>query len=597
MDNTKSKSSFKAKIQKLGTNLSSMVMPNIAAIIAWGLITALFMKSGWIPVAKIAELITPMLNYLLPLLIAYCGGRLVYEERGAVVGAIAVMGVIVGADIPMFLGAMIMGPLGGWCMKKFDQLFQEKIRSGFEMIYNNFSAGIIGMLLAILGTYIVNPLVTAGSNFMAKGVDWIISIHMLPLANIFIEPAKILFLNNAIGNGILVPLGVQQAATAGKSVLFLLESNPGPGLGILLAYMFFGKGSSKASAPGAAIIQFFGGIHEIYFPYVLMKPALILAAIAGGVSGTFTFQLLGGGLKAAASPGSIIAILLMTAKGAYFGVIAGVLVAAVVSFVIAAIILKADKSEDDDSFAEKQAQMQEMKAESKGQSVMSAQAAQTSVESYRDVKKIIFACDAGMGSSAMGASLLRDKVKKAGIENISVTNTAVNKLQDEQGLLVITQEELAERAAERTPSAMHVAVDNFLSSPRYDEIVANLKALTQIDSQSATEEQPKNQNSTDNVDNIDVSKVKEVTYVRHDQHVGTATMAVASLQALMHKAQKTTKVTATAIDDIQDDASYLVVATPEAAKNLRLRYTNLQVLVVDNLLTSDQYPALVDKLN
>lgn len=586
--------SLKAKIQKLGTNLSSMVMPNIAAIIAWGLITAMFMASGWFPNAKIALLITPMLNYLLPLLIAYVGGRLVYDERGAVVGAIAVMGVIVGAKIPMFLGAMIMGPLGGWCIKKFDELFQDKVKSGFEMIYNNFSSGIIGMLLAIFGTYIVNPVVVAGSNFMSKGVDWIISIHMLPLANIFIEPAKVLFLNNAIGNGILVPLGIQQAASSGKSVLFLLESNPGPGLGILLAFMFFGKGSAKGSAPGAAIIQFFGGIHEIYFPYILMKPALIFAAIAGGVSGTFTFQLLGGGLKAAASPGSIIAIALMTAKGAYLGTFGGVLVAAIVSFIVASFILKADKSMDDVDLDAKQAEMQRMKDESKG--MPTAADAQQSVESYRDVKKVIFACDAGMGSSAMGASLLRDKVKKAGIADISVTNTAINRLQDEQGLLVITQAELAERAAQKTPNAMHVAVDNFLSSPKYDEVIANLKALTQISSEEATTPVQKTTATVTTANDVDFAKVTEVNFISHDQHKGTATMATELLKERLDKAGKKVTVKNVAINDLADNDAHLVVATQQAAKNLRLRYTNVQIVVVDDLLTSQQYDEIVSKL-
>ncbi|MCP0887454.1 PTS mannitol transporter subunit IICBA [Ligilactobacillus sp. WILCCON 0076] len=586
--------SLKAKIQKLGTNLSSMVMPNIAAIIAWGLITAMFMASGWFPNAKIALLITPMLNYLLPLLIAYVGGRLVYDERGAVVGAIAVMGVIVGAKIPMFLGAMIMGPLGGWCIKKFDELFQDKVKSGFEMIYNNFSSGIIGMLLAIFGTYIVNPLVVAGSNFMSKGVDWIISIHMLPLANIFIEPAKVLFLNNAIGNGILVPLGIQQAASSGKSVLFLLESNPGPGLGILLAFMFFGKGSAKGSAPGAAIIQFFGGIHEIYFPYILMKPALIFAAIAGGVSGTFTFQLLGGGLKAAASPGSIIAIALMTAKGAYLGTFGGVLVAAIVSFIVASFILKADKSMDDVDLDAKQAEMQRMKDESKG--MPTAAAAQQSVESYKDVKKVIFACDAGMGSSAMGASLLRDKVKKAGIADISVTNTAINRLQDEQGLLVITQAELAERAAQKTPNAMHVAVDNFLSSPKYDEVIANLKALTQISSEEATTPVQKTTATVTTANDVDFAKVTEVNFISHDQHKGTATMATELLKERLDKAGKKVTVKNVTINDLADNDAHLVVATQQAAKNLRLRYTNVQIVVVDDLLTSQQYDEIVSKL-
>lgn len=601
MQDTQKKTSLKARVQKLGTALSSMVMPNIAAIIAWGLITAIFMAQGWFPNAQIAKLIDPMLHYLLPLLIGYVGGRMVYDERGAVVGAISTMGVIVGAKIPMFLGAMIMGPLGGYAIKKFDQLFQEKIKSGFEMIYNNFSSGILGMLLAILGTYIVNPLVVGGSNLMSKGVDFIISIHMLPLANIFIEPAKVLFLNNAIGNGILVPLGIQQTAQTGKSVLFLLESNPGPGLGILLAFMLFGKGSAKGSAPGAAIIQFFGGIHEIYFPYILMKPSLILAAIAGGVSGTFTFQIFGAGLKAAASPGSIIAILLMTAKGAYFGVIAGVVVACIVSFLIASVILKADKSTPDDSDLEaKQAQMQAMKAESKGQTLESkemptSQAAENSVESYASVKKIIFACDAGMGSSAMGASLLRDKVRKAGFKDLSVTNTAVNRLQDEQGLLVVTQAELAERAAQRTPNAMHVAVDNFLSSPKYDEIVANLKAVTQVTGNAAvTKATPKAQ--TPNIDHVDFAEVKTVNFIRHDQHMGTATMATSLFKELMNKANKTTPVKAVKISDFDDNKENLVIVTPAAAKNLAVRYSNIQVVVVKDLLKDEKLQEVVSKL-
>ena len=222
-------------------------------------------------------------------------------------------------------------------------------------------------------------------------------------------------MNNAIGNGVLVPLGIQQAAKVGKSVLFLMESNPGPGLGILLACSIFGKGSAKSSAPGAMIVHFLGGVHEIYFPYVLMKPILILAAMAGGITGTFLFSILGGGLTAAASPGSIIAILLVSAKDAYFGNIVGVLGSAIVSFVVAAVIYKMDKSDYGD-LAAAQGQMAAMKAESKGLTEEEAGAsAVETVESYKDVQRIIFACDAGMGSSAMGASLLRDKVRKAGL--------------------------------------------------------------------------------------------------------------------------------------------------------------------------------------
>ncbi|AUJ32089.1 MAG: PTS mannitol transporter subunit IICBA [Liquorilactobacillus nagelii] len=590
------KSPLKTKVQKFGTSLSSMIMPNISSLIAWGLITAIFMAAGWWPNAKIATLIDPMKLYLIPLLIAYVGGRMVYDERGAVVGAIAVMGVIVGSNIPMFLGAMIMGPLGGWCMKKFDQVFKDKVKTGFEMLYDNFSSGIMGMILAIFGLFIVNPLVIAGNNLISKGVDWIISIHMLPLANIFIEPAKILFLNNAVGNGILVPLGIQQSASAGKSILFLLEADPGPGLGILLAFMIFGKGMAKASAPGAAIIQFFGGIHEIYFPYVLMKPALILAVIAGGVSGTFTFSLLGTGLKAAASPGSIIAVLLMTPKGNYLQILTGVAVAAVVSFVIASLILKADKSATGDLSAN-QAKMEQMKASSKGKDVPSAQAATQSVKAYKDVKRIIFACDAGMGSSAMGASLLRDKVKKAGINNIPVTNTAISRLKDEDGLLVVTQEELADRAQQKTPSAMHIAVDNFLSSSKYDEIVLNLKTLSQIDPQATKEEiSSKDAKSSDQVSQLNYSAIKEVDFIHHDQHVGSATMATSLFKDRLKKAGKHVAVENMEIDDLDDSQEHLVIVTKEAEKNLKLRYTEIQVVSVDNLLEAKEYDYIVEHL-
>lgn len=582
METGKQKTSLKAKVQKLGTALSGMVMPNIAAIIAWGLITAIFMEKGWFPNKQIAELIDPMLDYLLPLLIGYVGGRMVDEERGAIVGAIATMGVVVGSDVPMFLGAMIMGPLGGYCIKKLDELFQAKIRSGFEMIYNNFSSGIMGMLLAILGVYIVNPIVSSGSHLMSQGVDWIISIHMLPLANIFIEPAKVLFLNNAIGNGILVPLGIQQAASAGKSVLFLLESNPGPGLGVLLAFMFFGKGNAKASAPGAVVIQFIGGIHEIYFPYILMKPALFLAVIAGGVTGTFTFQLFGAGLRAAASPGSIIAIMMMTAQGSYLGVLAGIASAAIVSFIIAAIILKADrKSEGDDEFAAKQREMKQMKAESKGQATET-----TDLTDYANVKKIIFACDAGMGSSAMGASLLRDKVKKAGLNEISVTNTAVSRLKDEPNLLVVTQEELAERAAQKTPHAVHIQVGNFLNSPKYDEIIAKLKTSTYLEPETNSPE-------TKAKPELELDQVEEIDFIRHDQNRGTSTMAVSLLKDKLHEQGKNIPVKAVRLADIKDDHHHLVIVTKEAQKNLEVRYTNVQVLVVSDLLDLD---ALLEKL-
>ncbi|MGJ3206489.1 PTS mannitol transporter subunit IICB [Geobacillus thermoleovorans] len=475
---TGNETGFRVKIQRFGGYLSGMIMPNIGAFIAWGLITALFIPTGWLPNETFAKLVGPMITYLLPLLIGYMGGKMIYDVRGGVVGATATMGVIVGSDIPMFLGAMIMGPLGGYVIKKVDGLFQGKVKQGFEMLVNNFSAGIVGGLLTLLAFKGVGPVVTAISKTLAAGVEKIIDWHLLPLANIFIEPGKVLFLNNAINHGILSPLGVEQAAKTGKSILFLLETNPGPGLGILLAYWLFGKGMAKQSAPGAVIIHFLGGIHEIYFPYILMRPILILAAMAGGVSGVFTFTILNAGLVAVPSPGSIFALLAMTPKGNYFGVLAGVFVAAAVSFLVASIFLKAAKqSEEEEELTKATEKMEQLKGKKSqvAAALQQKEAASATVAQAVPgrVKKIVFACDAGMGSSAMGASILRNKVQKAGLD-IEVTNTAINQLPADADI-VVTHQNLTDRAKAKLPNAYHVSVENFLNSPKYDELIEQLK--------------------------------------------------------------------------------------------------------------------------
>ncbi len=484
---TSPRSGLRVRVQKLGTSLSNMVMPNIGAFIAWGLITALFIEQGWLQaifsglrdpdgwVAKIggwgsydgAGIVGPMITYLLPVLIGYTGGRMIHGNRGAVVGAIATMGVVAGADVPMFMGAMIMGPLGGWAMKKLDALWDGKIRPGFEMLVDNFSAGILGMLLAIFGFFGIGPIVSSFTRGAGNAVDFLVNNDLLPLTSILIEPAKVLFLNNAINHGVLTPLGTTQALETGKSILFLLETNPGPGLGILLAYMLFGRGVARASAPGAAIIQFFGGIHEIYFPYVLMKPKLIIATILGGMTGVFINVLFGSGLRAPAAPGSIIAIYAQTASGSFLGVTLAVLGATAVSFAVAALLLKTDRASDEPDLAAATAEMEALKGRksSVAAALVSAQGG-----SAGPIHSIVFACDAGMGSSAMGASVLRKKVKSAGFGNVAVTNQSIANLTDTYGL-VVTHRDLTERAKLKTPTAIHVSVDDFMNSPRYDEIV------------------------------------------------------------------------------------------------------------------------------
>ncbi|QCP00362.1 PTS mannitol transporter subunit IICBA [Arthrobacter sp. 24S4-2] len=475
----KPRTSMRVHVQKFGTFLSGMIMPNIGAFIAWGFVTALFIPAGITPNTELAKLVGPMITFLLPLLIGYTGGRMVYGVRGGVVGAVATMGVIVGTDIPMFIGAMIMGPLTAWILQKIESLWENKVKPGFEMLIDNFTAGIVAAVMAIFGMLVIGPVVKAFSNGASAVVEFLVHNGLLPFTSIFIEPAKVLFLNNAVNHGILTPLGTEQALTQGKSILFLLEANPGPGVGILLAYMIFGKGMAKASAPGAALIQFVGGIHEIYFPFVLMKPIIILAAIGGGMTGIFTLVLTGAGLRSPAAPGSILAVFAATASDSYFGVALSVLLAATVSFLIASVILKSSKTPvgetEEDSLSAATSRMEAMKGKKSSVSSLLTGAGATTAVMAGPVRNIVFACDAGMGSSAMGASVLRNKIKAAGFPDVKVTNSAIANLSDTYDV-VITHQDLTERAKPATASAVHVSVDNFMNSPRYDEIVELVKS-------------------------------------------------------------------------------------------------------------------------
>ena len=500
---TTGKTSVRIHVQKFGTFLSGMIMPNIPAFIAWGFITAFFIQTGWTPVGGIGGfgndssgnpnigLVGPMITYMLPLLIANQGGRMVYQVRGGVVAVVATMGVIVSSpDQPMFLGAMIMGPLAAWVMKHTDRLWHGRVKPGFEMLVDNFSAGIVAAAVAVVGYFAFGPVVDRISLSLGHGVNFLVDHGLLPLASLIIEPAKVLFLNNAVNHGVLTPLGIQQASQQGKSILFLLEANPGPGLGVLLAYSIFGTGVAKNTAPAAAIIQFFGGIHEIYFPYVLMKPILLLGTIAGGMVGIFTLTVFHAGLRAPAAPGSIIAVLAQTPTNSFVGVILSVVLAATTSFLICSVLLKTGRQGEvnAEEMAAATASMEAMKGKKSSVSGMltgdgaegqaEGASAGTATATRRPIQSIVFACDAGMGSSAMGASVLRNKIKKAGFDDVTVTNLAIANLKDDIDL-VVTHQDLTARAETMSPSAQHVSVDNFMNSPRYDEIVEELKRTNQ----------------------------------------------------------------------------------------------------------------------
>ena len=460
---------MKNALQRFGKFLSAMVMPNIGAFIAWGFITALFIPDGWLPNEQLASIQPYMLTYLLPILIAYTGGKMVGGARGGVIGAIAVVGCIAGVGgtdgQPMLMGAMVMGPFAGWIIKKFDQFMETRMPAGFEMLINNFSVGIIGMLIAIFGYYVIGPFMTAILAILTAGVDVLIKHHLLPLAAIFIEPAKVLFLNNAINHGIFTPIGAEQVKTAGQSIMYMLEADPGPGLGVLLAYWMFAKDkATKDSAPGAIIIHFLGGIHEIYFPYVLMNPIVIIGPIVGNICAITWFSLTGCGLKGPASPGSIIAFLAMAPKNKMLLIIIGVAIATAVSFVISSVIIRATSTSA--SIEDAQDQMADMKAQSKGTATVTDAAS---------VKMIIFACDAGMGSSAMGATKFRNRIKAAR-PDIVVKNTSVDNIPAECDIAVV-QTTLADRAKASAPQAQLVTIGNFLNDPALDQLYLQVTTL------------------------------------------------------------------------------------------------------------------------
>ncbi|QNN53584.1 PTS mannitol transporter subunit IICB [Nocardioides mesophilus] len=456
-----------------------MVIPNVGAFIAWGLLTALFIPTGWLPNEDLAAPVGPIITYLLPLLLAYTGGRLVYGHRGGVAGALGTIGLIVGAEIPMFLGAMVMGPLSAWLIKKIDEAIQHRIRSGFEMVVNNFTLGFLGLGLIIAAYKAIGPLIGAINDVLLQAINALVDTGALPLLSLLNEPAKVLFLNNVIDQGIYYPLGLQAAAEDGKSIFFMVASNPGPGLGLLVAFWLFGQNRViRDSAPGAIIIHFLGGIHEIYFPYVLMKPLTIVGMIAGGMSGIATFMLFDVGLTAGPSPGSIFSYLILTPKGDHIGVIAGVLVAALVSFLVTSVILKASRDPEGsaDDLELQTERSQAMKAE--GRAVLAgavggSDGGRNASADRLQVRSIVFACDAGMGSSAMGASAFRKKLERAGREDVTVVHAAIEAIPDDTDLVVV-HENLAARAAGARPHVEIVTIKNFLGDPALDRLEHDL---------------------------------------------------------------------------------------------------------------------------
>ncbi|WP_455629719.1 PTS transporter subunit EIIC [Megamonas funiformis] len=471
---------YRLTVQKFGGFLAGMVLPNIGAFIAWGLLTALFLDSGWLPNKELATLIKPILQYMLPLIIAYTGGKMVYGQRGSVAGVVAASGAIFGTELPMFMGAMILGPLGGMAIKYVDKLLENHIPTGFEMLVNNFSIGILGVGTIVCSFYIIGPSVQWLTQLANAQVDAIIASGAMPLLAVIIEPAKVLFLNNAIDQGIFVPLGAAEILEkGGKTIYYMLVSSPAPGAGVLLAYWFFGKGESKEAAPSTLLIQFIGGIHEVYFPYVLMNPLMFLAVIAGGIAQIFVWVLLKAGLAGYPHPGSVISFIIMLPKEGAISVLIGLLAGIIASCVVASLILRFTKMSNNediklsDDFSKMLGINTDKSDKVKVQNTTIKEKKENLSYKTNEIDKIIFACDAGVGSSVMGSSILKKKIKNAGY-NIEVTHSAVDQVPNDTKVIV-TQQNLEMRARVAAPNAVIYTVKNFINDPTYEKLLKDLK--------------------------------------------------------------------------------------------------------------------------
>lgn len=468
---------IKAKVQKMGGFLSGMVMPNIGALIAWGIVTALFLETGYFPNEKLAELISPTLTYLIPILFGYTGGYNVYGRRGAVAGTVATIGVVVGADVTMMIGGMIMGPLGAWIIKQVDKALDGHVKPGMEMLVDNFSMGIVGAIMMIAGYAIVTPIFAGITNILTVGVNFMISHNILPFTEVFVVPGQVLFLNNAINHGIFTPLAIEQASETGKSILYLVEANGGMWAGLVLAFAVFGKGMAKKSAPGAAIIQIIGGIGEVSFPYALIKPITILGPILGGIAALFWFQIMDGGAVAAVSPGSLIALIIMSPKGKVFVNVGGYAIATAVSFVVTAFFLKRDKTPDDEEQEVQGIDMSQFVESHSAPGEEKEQAAPSAANAEkRKIEKIAFACDAGMGSSAMGASMLKTQLNKAGLY-LDVSHVSIHQIPEDIDV-VVTNTNLLEAAKKEAPAGIPIIeIKEFLNADEHKAIVQQIKNM------------------------------------------------------------------------------------------------------------------------
>ena len=549
-------------LRRFGHRLSGMIMPNLSIFIAWSLLSLVAgYTTGNLRLA-LSEVETIMIRVVLPILIGFTGGKMFEEQRGGVVAAIATVGVIVSTAVPQLFGAMFIGPLAGYTFAKIEQILLPKVKEGYEMLTKNFLAGIVGGLLCCFGILVVAPAVESASFWLYQFSSWLIEANLLPLVHVFLEPLKVLFFNNAINHGLLTPLGLEGASQTGQSILFLLETNPGPGVGVLVAFLLFGPVGQRKTAGGATMIQLIGGIHEIYFPFVLMDPRLFLAVIAGGMSGTLVFQIFNVGLSAPASPGSLVAILANAPTEARLAVFSGIFVSFLCSFAIASLLLKRQRGIEPVS-------MIKMKEKEEDQ-------VETVTPNYQ---QILFVCDAGMGSSAMGASLLSRQLKAVDLE-IPVTYQSVHQMKWQPKTLVVIQAELKQLAQKYVPEKDMVSVQNFLEiKSYYPQVLAKLTASSQEQSSLGSESTETNP----------TKQIQKLVFLYAENVRGSQTMGMELLRQQAAKQGVAIEVSKEPLETVFFTKETTYVVTRELAQAYHLDLTQQNLYVVTSFLNKKEY--------
>jgi PTS system mannitol-specific IIC component len=452
------------KLDQSGRFLSQLVFQNISGLLALGFLRILFAPSGWFPHEGVYQIVDFIVLYFIPIQFANTGGKMIGGQRGGVIASFVMVGLVAGntTSYSMILPSMCVGPIIGYLIKKTDQWLERRTPPGYELLIYNGAAGLVGTLTAVVCYLYVGPLFARTMQMIYQEALLLAQSQLLPLISVIIEPSKLFFFNNVINHGILEPLGIQETKVNHKSIFFLLESNPGPGFGLLLAFYLKSKGQELAerrNLKSSMFIQLFGGIHELYFPYALMKPLVILPLIVAGAAGNFIFYMFESGLVATPSPGSIIVLLVLAPLGEHVGIIVGFAISVAVSFIGCMFVLSVRGAQVNKQSANKPIVVSELSVYKQHEVV-------------RPMKKVAFACDAGMASSAMGAALFKKKLREKNIKS-EVVNCSVDRVPVDADI-VVAHSHLIERARQVCPGAEFYPLVTFLDDALYERIMERI---------------------------------------------------------------------------------------------------------------------------